>query len=163
MKQTTIPAQITTVEDKIAGSLNFTQIILLLSSLLLATFIYTVLPEKMQMTSYKIPLVIVEFFVFAGLSIRVREKIILSWIIVLLRYWARPRIYVFDKNEIYLREFTKLDKLGHKKKVSTQKQITKTAKTTQKTSRNLDFPGNSKSAYGFRIKKKGKLNLAVYD
>jgi hypothetical protein len=41
MRTTVIPAQITTVEDRIAANLNLTQIILLLASLFVATFIGT--------------------------------------------------------------------------------------------------------------------------
>lgn len=47
MKTTVVPAQITTVEDKIAGSLTFTQIIMLVIPLLTSTAIYVlILPSS---------------------------------------------------------------------------------------------------------------------
>jgi len=47
-------------------------------------------------TAYKIPLIIFEFALFAGLSIRIKGRIVLQWLIVLIRYWMRPRIYIFN-------------------------------------------------------------------
>ena len=42
MRTTVIPAQITTVEDKIAGSLNLTQILILMIPVFWATIVYAV-------------------------------------------------------------------------------------------------------------------------
>lgn len=164
MKTTTIPAQITTVEDKIAGNLNFTQIILLLSSLFVGTFIYTVLPVKMQFSAYKIPLIFIQFLVFAGLALRIRERIILQWLVVLFRYWMRPRIYIFNKNELYLRSIANLDKKKTKKELDLAKQEPKEKKQIKRVSSETLTPlSEKKKTFGFKLGKKGKLNLAVYD
>ena len=118
MKKTVIPAQITTVEDKIAGNLSFTQILLFLAPLFVSTFIYVVLPTKLTFNTYKLILIFVNFFVFIILAVRIKGKLILNWIAVILSYLYRPNLYVFDKNDLYLREvyFAK-----HKKKVKIKK------------------------------------------
>lgn len=46
MRSTVIPAQVTTVEDTIAGNLTITQIMLLIAPVLLSTAIYAVVPGK---------------------------------------------------------------------------------------------------------------------
>lgn len=164
MKTTVIPAQITTVEDKITGNLNLTQIILLLSSLLVGTFIYTVLPNKMQFTAYKIPLIIFELALFAGLSIRIKGRIVLQWLIVLIRYWMRPRIYVFNKNELYLRDIEKRGKKSAKDALGFVKQKPKDKKESKKATSEMLTPLSEKQKkFGFKLGKKGKLNLVVYD
>lgn len=164
MKTTTIPAQITTVEDKIAGNLNFTQIILLLSSLFVGTFIYTVLPAKMQFSAYKIPLIILEFLVFAGLALRIKGRIVIQWLVVLFRYWMRPRVYVFNKNELYLRNTPNPDKKNAKGQLKLVKQKTnKDVKRKKETPEILTPLSEKKKTFGFRLGKRGKLNLAVYD
>ena len=104
MRTTVIPAQITTVEDRIAANLNLTQIILLLSSLFVATFIYAVIPHRMSLTFYKFPLFIFDFIVFITLSLRIKGRVVLNWLFILSAYYFRPRFYVFNKNDITLRD-----------------------------------------------------------
>jgi len=100
MRTTIIPAQITTVEDKIAGSLNFAQILLLMAPVLWGTLVYTLFSPVMKMASYKISLVILVTFIFLILALRVKEKIVAEWIGILLRYKLRPKYYVFTKNDL---------------------------------------------------------------
>ncbi len=38
-----------------------------------------------------------------SLAIRIKGKILLSWITVISRYNIRPRYYLFNKNDFYLR------------------------------------------------------------
>lgn len=104
MRTTIIPAQITTVEDKIAGNLNLAQIILLLIPAVWTTVVYVLVPTPFAINLYKIPLVLVVLITCLILALRVRGKIILSWLGVLLQYNLRPRYFVFNKNDTYLRE-----------------------------------------------------------
>ena len=164
MKTTVIPAQITTVEDKIAGNLNLTQIILLLSSLFVGTFVYTVLPNKIQFTAYKIPLIIFQFVLFAGLSIRIKGRIVLQWLIVLLRYWLRPRIYIFDKNELYLRNVQGLKQKSVESAPNPSKQKSMDLMQGKSVPSEILMPLSEKQKrLGFKFGKKGKLNLAIYE
>ena len=104
MRTTIIPAQITTVEDKIAGNLNLAQIILLLIPVIWITVVYVLVPTPFAINIYKIPLALVVLIACLILAIRIRGKIVLSWLVVLLQYNLRPRYYVFNKNDTYLRE-----------------------------------------------------------
>ncbi len=103
MRTTVIPAQITTVEDKIAGSLNLTQIIILMVPVIWTTVVYSVFPPKLHLLWYKFPLVIVVLVACLILSLRIKGVVILNWLLILLKYNLRPRYYLFNKNEGYHR------------------------------------------------------------
>lgn len=103
MRSQTIPAQITTVEDKIAGSLNFAQILLIMVPVIWGTLVYSLFPIRMQLSLYKIPLVLIVAVLCLVLAIRIRGKIIFQWLIVILRFNLRPKHYIYNKNESYLR------------------------------------------------------------
>ena len=103
MKTAIVPAQITTVEDKIAGNLNLSQIILLATAAFLATTIYIVLPPNFKFVGYKMVLAGVVSVVVASLAIRIRGKLVLHWLIAVSRFNLRPRYYVFNKNDLHLR------------------------------------------------------------
>lgn len=105
MRSTIIPAQITTIEDTIAGNLTLTQILLLLSPVLFTASSYVLLPERMSFTSYKIPLILLVSLFFVVMSVRIKSRLVLSWSIILLAYFFRPKLYLFDKNSNFLREF----------------------------------------------------------
>lgn len=103
MKTTVVPAQVTTVEDKIAGNLGFTQLLLLVTPVFLGAAIFTILPPLFRVTMLKTTIVAILAFVCIVLSIRIKGKIILQWLAVVIRYLARPRFYLFNKNDSYLR------------------------------------------------------------
>src|SRR5438105_189077 len=104
MRQTRVPAQITTVEDKIAGNLSFLQILLLIGALFSATFVYLVFPKQLQLTLYKIPFMVVFASIFLLLAMRIKGKIIVQWIFLITQYCLRPQFYVFNKNDMVCRE-----------------------------------------------------------
>lgn len=104
MRTRVIPAQITTVEDKIAGNLNLTQILLLMAPVFAITLIYGILPPKMHLAMYKVPLALVILLVSLILAIRIKGKVVIHWLILILRYNIRPRFYFFTKNDLYLRD-----------------------------------------------------------
>lgn len=112
MRTTVIPAQITTVEDKIIGNLTIAQIILLLIPTIWAAIVYTVLPPVFLLTWYKVLFFLLILVVCLTLCLRIKGKIILHWVNIILRFNLRPRYYIFDKNdattrELYLPEFKK--------------------------------------------------------
>lgn len=104
MKSTIVPAQITTVEDKVAGSLSLSQLLLLAAPAFIGTAVYIVLPPMGKMSIYKIIMVAVIALASGLLAIRIKGKILLLWAIILLRYNLRPRYHVFDKNDTHLRD-----------------------------------------------------------
>lgn len=106
MRTKVIPAQITTVEDTIAGNLNFTQILLLLTPVLLSTAIYALFPIRLSFTPYKIILMGSISMIFVLLSLRVKGRLVLKWLTILSTYVARPHVYIFNKNTLFTREYT---------------------------------------------------------
>lgn len=103
MRTTVIPAQITTVEDKIAGNLNLTQILILMVPIFWTTIVYTLFIPTMHIALYKIPLVIFVLILSLVLSLRIKGKVVIEWLLVLFKYHLRPKYYLFNKNDWYLR------------------------------------------------------------
>jgi hypothetical protein len=167
MRSTIIPAQITTVEDKIAGNLNVTQILLLLFSVFAAALVYTLLPPSHQVSPAKIGVLCLVFTISGGLALRVKGKVVLTWLSIILMYNLRPRWYVFDKNDAYLRE---LD-LPINQKV-TQKAVSLTKAKHKKTRKNhVALPVNqfqldqllrtNQFSTRFSFTENGALNVAL--
>ncbi len=100
MRTTIIPAQITTVEDKIAGSLNMTQILILMFPVLWTAFIYILFAPAMKLAPYKLGLIGVVIMVCLILVIRIKDKIVAEWLGVVLRYQFRPKYWLYNKNDI---------------------------------------------------------------
>lgn len=145
MRTRVIPAQITTVEDKIAGNLSLTQIIILLSPVLFTTLVYAMLPPAMSFTLFKLMLVLAFSLIAVTLSLRIKGKMVLHWLIVLAQYNLRPKYYVFNKNERFARivDFPE----------------TTTATKAVKTKKKLELPQFNKPS----IQELPKLNYMVAD
>jgi hypothetical protein len=107
MRTTTVPAQITTVEDKIAGELNIMQLLLLVAPVFGSAALYVGLPPFFASAPYKIVFIVSLFAVFGTLAIRIKGKIVLAWLLILVRYNARARYYLFNKNDIHMRDIPK--------------------------------------------------------
>ncbi len=104
MRTTTVPAQVTTVEDKIAGNITFTQLLLLVTPVFISGVIFAFLPPFMDISPYKLVMCIALAVICITLSIRIKGKLLLNWIIIVSGYYRRPGIYLLDKNDPYLRE-----------------------------------------------------------
>lgn len=100
MRNTIIPAQITTVEDKIAGSLSMVQILILMIPILWTTLVYVWFFPAMKLASYKLVLIILATVVCLVLVIRVKEKIVAQWLLILIKFRMRPKYYLFNKNNL---------------------------------------------------------------
>lgn len=164
MKVTVVPAQVTTVEDRVAGNLSFSQLILFAIPVFGGSLLYAILPPFMGASIYKIIFICVFAFICTVLAIRIKGKIVLLWLITLLRYRARPRQYVFNKNTLSYREdYPDVPDV-----------VAETAKSTDKTSAGL-LPklGLPEKAYlydlledpigrlRFDITKKGGINVSI--
>lgn len=104
MKITVVPAQVTTVEDRVAGNLSFSQLILLILPIFGGSLLFAGLPPIMEASLYKIILICMFAAICSILAIRIKGKIILLWLIILFRYALRPRQYLFNKNSLDCRE-----------------------------------------------------------
>lgn len=104
MKTTVVPAQVTTVEDKIAGNLGVSQLLLLTVPVFGGSALFVVLPPFFSYATYKVVLIVCMATLCGTLAIRIKGTILLLWAVIMLRYNLRPRYYVFDKNDACLRE-----------------------------------------------------------
>ncbi len=100
MKVSAIPAQVTTVEDRIAGNLNLTQLLLLASPLFLVAVIMFLLPPYGKYSLYKLIVAVIISSVSATLAIRINDKIVLELIKIRLKFELRPHLYVYGKQKI---------------------------------------------------------------
>lgn len=100
MRTTIIPAQITTVEDKIAGSLNMTQILILMFPILWTALVYIIFIPTMKLAPYKFGLIGIVILICLVLVVRIKDKIVAEWLGVVLRYQFRPRYWLYNKNDI---------------------------------------------------------------
>lgn len=108
MKTTIVPAQITTVEDKVTGSLSLSQLILLTAPIFVGIAVYVAFPPVLHNSIIKTLLVMVFAVTCSLFAIRIKGQILLFWAIIVLRYNVRPRYYIYDKNDLYLRIKPKL-------------------------------------------------------
>ncbi|PIR63050.1 MAG: hypothetical protein COU65_00485 [Candidatus Pacebacteria bacterium CG10_big_fil_rev_8_21_14_0_10_42_12] len=163
MRSQVIPAQITTVEDKIAGNFSLTQIILLLVPALLASFIYVILPPTMVFVWYKLLIATVFGLLSISLAIRIKGRIIASWLSVIFHYNLRAKYYIYNKNSLSHREVTKPEPLI----IKDEKQDTEVVKERKIIVPNLRdvlqlnyLLATSDFDLTYRTSKKGGLNVA---
>ncbi len=100
MRVSAIPAQITTVEDRIAGNLNLTQILLLAVPIFTSAVIFFVLPPIGKFSIYKLILIIFFSSICASLALRVNNHLVIDILKLRAKYELRPRIYVFKKQQL---------------------------------------------------------------
>lgn len=163
MRTRVIPAQITTVEDKIAGNLSLTQIIILLSPVLFTTLVYALLPPAMNFTLFKLILALAFSLIAVTLSLRIKGKVVLHWLLVLAQYNLRPKYYVFNKNERFARrvdlpQTTPTAKAAKTKKTLELPQLNKPSIQELLQLNNLVTDKNYNLVY--RTGRKGELNVA---
>ena len=163
MKMTVVPAQVTTVEDRIIGNLGFSQILLLIVPVFAAAGIFLLLPPFMGGALYKYVIMGVVALLFGLLSIRIKGKILASWLVTVLRYNLRPKYYLFNKNVTTGRDEYHGKAVAPEAKEATEK------KPVKKTSLNqLDIPTTARilatienPATNFRLETGKKGNLHV--
>ena len=115
MKTTIVPAQITTVEDKVAGNLGFTQLLLLTTPVFLDGALFVLLPPFLKVTAFKLVICAILALLCMSLAIRIKGTILLNWVMIISRYNVRPRMYIFNKNDSYLRSNHDIDESSEKK------------------------------------------------
>ena len=104
MKTNIVPAQITTVEDKIAGSLTFQQLALLMSPVVIGAISFVMVPEPMQLSLTKIIIDVAVALISGLMAIRVQGKLVMQWAQTILAYVVRSRYVVYDKRERAFRD-----------------------------------------------------------
>ena len=104
MKRSIVPAQITTVEDRVLGNLTPYQAALISLPLVFGVVFYAMLPPHFHLKMYKVGIIAGLELIGAILSIRVNDQMLIFWLITRLKYNLRPRYYIYDKNDMYLRK-----------------------------------------------------------
>ena len=164
MKTTVVPAQITTVEDRITGNLTFTQIIMLVIPLITSTAVYVLIPPSSHFSLIKLILIGLQFLVFGSLAIRIKGKILIDWLVILLRFTLRPRIYIYTKNDLASRAGEAVAFTEEKKAVvkeTRQKREAKTAISIEDQIKIDRLLGNPSLNFRFGLAKKGGIDVSV--
>ena len=97
MKTTIVPAQVTTIEDTIAGNLTLTQVVLLVVAVLIVAVITAGLPPLLKIRAYKLVLSLGCGLPFVLLAGRWRGQLLLTWMQMKLSYQSRPRLYLLSE------------------------------------------------------------------
>ena len=162
MKTTVVPAQITTVEDKIAGSLNFIQIMLLIASLILGATIYGVIPPRIHLTTFKLVLIVLQFSLLGGLALRIKGKILAEWLTIIFKFLARPRIYIYSKKDLSQRTI-----LTPKRLTPNDNSMTKSHNIDDSEERNQkmndEYFDDSNVSISVKPGKKGGLDVSLHE
>lgn len=163
MKTTVVPAQITSVEDRIAGNLTFTQIFLLTIPLFSSAALYMLLPPHNGISVLKIVLIVVQFMVFGSLSLRIRGKVVLDWLLVYLRFTQRPRFYIFTKNDLSYRNLP--EEVSEKEVATTANKPRKREKRQQLSipehSELMGILANPGMSISFAVNQKGGMDVSL--
>ena len=164
MKVTVVPAQVTTVEDRIIGSLGFSQMLLLIIPIFVSAGLFALLPPFMESALYKYILMAILAFVCCVLAIRIKGKIIALWLVTILRYNIRPKYYLFNKNTTAHRldypPIIKPKEDNDPKKVETA-QTSRYRLNTPETAKVLAAIENPAAKFRFETTKKGGLNVRL--
>lgn len=121
-RNTVVPAQVMTVEDKIIGGLGMKQLILLGIGLLGSGGIFLGMAPTNKLSVLKLLIIIALNVVATGGAIRFKGDLLLRWAAVAITYMLRPRHWVYDKNTLYLRPVEKTVATEEEKAVQAQMQ-----------------------------------------
>lgn len=164
MKVTVVPAQVTTVEDRIMGSLSLSQLMILLLPVFIGAALFASLPPMMESALYKYVAIGIFSVICLVLSIRIKGKIIALWIVTILRYNLRPKYYLYNKNVTTLRrEYAAVkDESETKEKAqSSMKPVVSPKMNQLETARVLAAIENPVSNLRFETTKKGGLYVRL--
>lgn len=164
MKVTVVPAQITTVEDRIAGNLGLSQLLLLAAPVFGGSALYIILPPILHSAPYKLVVITLLLVVCALLAIRIKGKILLVWLSVVLRYNLRPMCYVTNKNSLAGREQSSASKLIEPEPEPVAQPLTQplsSALTPADTVRALAVMENPDAQLSFETTKQGGLYVRI--
>ena len=164
MRISRVPAQITTVEDKIAGNISVQQAMLLGAPILIGFFIALIFPPSGQFVTYKIAIVLGLFVICGSLAIRIKDRIIAKWIKLFIVYSARPLYYVYDKNSNYLRSHEEPEPITEtiENAQPIKKPVTLTNNISPKEFVRLEqFATDVRAGMKFEVGKKGELNVHI--
>ena len=164
MKVTVVPAQITTVEDRVAGNLGMSQMILFAIPIFGGSALFAGLPPVMGGALYKYIVIGVVALISCILAIRIKGRILLLWLLLIMRYNLRPAYYLYDKHSLVFRDIAAQVKEIAPKTVSVKKK----AKThtlphisTTDAARIMSLIENPAANLRFEANKRGGLYVRI--
>lgn len=161
MKTTIVPAQITTVEDRVAGNLSFKQLLLFIAPVFIGSVIYIAVPPFTTFNLFKSMVALLVAFVSITMAVRIKGKLVVEWILIRARYNLRPRYFVYDKNTAYLRTKTKsTSNREEKAEESQESRKSFPVIATDKLIPAENFALDPRANFEFRTNKKGGLNVS---
>lgn len=163
MKTTTVPAQITTVEDRFAGGLSLSQLLLLVTPIFISCGIYLLFPPFLKITLIKVMISLVVFIGLGVLAIRIRGKLVVIWLSLVMRYASRPRYYVFNKNSIANRKIDGLEQEESATEVKTEEILARPllSLATVDLVKLENIIGDPRSNFKFQTNKNGALSVHI--
>jgi len=165
MRVSIVPAQITTVEDKIAGNLTVQQAAYLGVPVLFGFIAAVLFPPSGEFPAYKIVLIAIVFVLSALLAVKIKGRIVAQWLVLLAKFAARPRYFVYDKNSSYLRpeRVQKSNEIVGKEIVEVKKKpsVQPLKMAQHEVVRLEQFARDSRAGVKFEVGKKGKLYVHV--
>lgn len=99
MKTAIVPAQVTTIEDRIAGNFTIAQFLIFMLALGVSTLLYLAMAPKYHFNPSKTVAIVTALVLLLPLAIRIHGKIVADWLIILSRFMSRPHRYIFTKND----------------------------------------------------------------
>lgn len=166
MKSTVVPAQVTTVEDKIAGNLTFNQMLLMTTPVFVSGVIFAFLPPFMSLSGYKLLLAVTFAAICLTLAIRIKGRIVMSWILILSKYNVRPRYFIYNKNDLHLRDATDKHAEPAPKQATTKKLNPKPNKIQLPMKKMVwaeEVATNPSAQLEFKTTKKGGLRVYIQE
>jgi hypothetical protein len=165
MKATVVPAQVTTIEDRIMGNLGFSQLALFVVPVLVGAGLFIILPPVMHGSLYKYLVAICIGLICGILAIRIKGKIVLLWLVTILRYNLRPKYYLFKKSTAMYREDYRTPRSEAPEEAGSKEPIKRTTDTPrlafQDAAYVLETINNPASKLRFELTKKGGLNVRL--
>jgi hypothetical protein len=164
MRISIVPAQITTVEDKIAGNISVQQAVFLGIPVLFGFIIALLLPPSGHFVAYKIVITFILFAICGSLAIRIKDRIIAQWLKLFVIYSSRPLHYVYDKNSTYLREVENVEVISEvvEDTKPVKKPVTSSLDISPKEFVRLEnFATDIRAGMKFEVGKKGELNVRI--
>ena len=163
MRTTVVPAQITSVEDKIAGNLTFTQLLLMIVPIFIGAALFVFLPPFTAFKIYKVAIVSIITITCLVLAMRIKGLLVMEWIAILTRYNSRPEVYAHGINSVYLRD-TSVEEPAVKKRAKAKKNVV--AKQFKQTRlpqlvRLEEALASPDADFHFVVNKKGGLNVRI--
>ena len=100
MRVSIVPAEMTSIQDKIIGDLNMNQVILLSTPLIFTILVYLFIPPFSKLSLLKITVCSISIISLGILSIKIDEKILLDHLKIFISFFNRPRIYLNTISEM---------------------------------------------------------------